>query len=139
MLIVGSAAVLIAPLTAAGPRLDGATKRERLLVAWPLGLLAGWLTIASAVNILTVLSGNGQLPAFLPGPAWALAAVGAVVAIALGVLARTRLLAYPVPVVWGLAGVFGAEQGRNPDLAWTAAGAAALLFVAGLWLAFRRR
>lgn len=132
VLIVGSAAALIVPLTAAGPDLDGASAWDRRLAAWPLGLLAGWLTIASAANILTVLTGNGQLPEFLPPTGWALATVAVVALIAVWVITRTRLLAYPIPIVWGLAGVFAAEQSRNPTLAWTAAGAAAVLAVFAL-------
>ena len=127
VLIAGSAAALIAPLAAAGPSLDGAAGWERRLAAWPLGLLAGWLTIASAANIVTVLTGNGQFPDLLPVNAWVLGAVGVVVLIALWVVARTRLLAYAIPIVWGLTAVFAAEQVRNPTLAFTAAGGAALL------------
>lgn len=141
VLIVGSTAALIVPLTAAGPTQDGASGRERLFVAWPLGLLAGWLTIASAVNILTVLNGNGQLPAALEPGQWALAAVGLVVVIALWVTARTRLPAYPLPIAWGLAGVWAAEQARNPDLSLAAAIAGGALLLLAAWAAFggRRR
>ncbi len=129
VLIVGSAASLIVPLMAAGPTLDGAEGRQRLLAAWPLGLLAGWLTIASAANILTVLTGNGQLPAFLSPTGWAIAAVVLVILIAVAMLRATRLFAYAIPIIWGLAGVFAAEQARNPTLAWTAAAAGAGLLL----------
>lgn len=137
VLIAGSAAVLIGPLMAAGPGADGATGRERLFVAWPLGLLAGWLTIASAANVLTVLTGNGQLPDIPVG--WGVVTVGLVAVIALWVLARLRHLAYPIPIVWGLAAVYVAEQDRNPPLALSAAIAAVILALAAAWFVSRRK
>jgi len=136
-LIVGSAVVLILPMTALGDDMAAAPLRERALVAWPLALLAGWLTIASAVNILTVLTGDGALPEFLPPTGWAILAVAVVVAIAVLVTGRTRVLAYPIPIVWGLIAVFAAEQQRNPTLAFTAMGAAILLAIAAVILCFR--
>lgn len=136
-LIVGSAVVLILPLMSLGSDMAAAPLRERALVVWPLGLLAGWLTIASSVNILTVVTGNGMLPAALPPTGWAILAVAVVVGVALLVTARTRLLAYPIPIVWGLIAVFAAEQQRNPTLAFTAMGAAILLAIAAVVLVFR--
>ena len=137
-LIVGSAVVLILPLMSLGSDMAAAPLRERALVVWPLGLLAGWLTIASAVNILTVVTGNGMLPSMLPPTGWAILAVVVVVAIAVLVTARTRLLAYPIPIVWGLIAVFAAEQERgNQTLAFTAMGAAILLAIAAVILCFR--
>jgi hypothetical protein len=138
-LIVGSAAVLIVPLAAAGPTQDDASNRERWLAAYPLALLAGWLSIASAVNILTVLTGNGQLPSALPPMAWAVGAIVIVALVALWVLARTRLWIFAVPIIWGLAGAFSAERAKGDlPLAWTALGVALLLAVAAS-MSLRRR
>jgi len=115
VLIFGSLSVLIIPLLTNArlirdlPRWD----RDRWLVAWPLGALAGWLTIASPVNLLTVATGNGDLPPSLAPTVWALLAVAGVSAFALFVTWRTRLLAYPLPVAWGLLGVFVAEQDKG--------------------------
>lgn len=137
VLIVGSALALIIPLAADRSTYDETSTRERFLVFWPLGLLAGWLTIASAVNIVTVLTGNGDLPAFLSPTGWGVATVLIVAAIALAVTARTRLLAYPIPIVWGLIGVFAAEQERNGALAFTAVACAIGLAVLAVILCFR--
>ncbi len=137
ILIVGSAVVLIAPLCS--PELRASAGRERCLIGWPLGLLAGWLTIASSVNILTVLTGNGQLPEALSPTAWAIAALLMVAAITVAVTWRSRLLAYPIPVVWGLIGAFGAEQARNPTLAFTAIGLAIALAIISVVLVLRLR
>ncbi|MBB5746923.1 hypothetical protein [Brevundimonas variabilis] len=111
--------------------------RDRWLVAWPLALLAGWLTVATPVNIVTVATGNGDLPTFLSPTAWALVAVLIVVLIGVLVTWRTRLLAYSLPIVWGLAGVVVAEQARNPVLAYVTAFEAALLLIVAIVLVFR--
>ncbi|MBP6546535.1 MAG: hypothetical protein KA220_07450 [Phenylobacterium sp.] len=139
--ILASAAMLIAPLAAAGPTLDGATRSERLLVGYPLALLGGWLTFASAGNILLVLTGNGLLPAFLPPMGWAIVAIAVVCLIVLWVVQRTRLAIFALPPAWGLVGAWAAEQARNPTLSLIAAGVAAALalFAIATWLGNRRR
>ncbi len=77
VLIFGALIVLLIPLlvNAGLIRSLGRWDRDRWLVAWPLGALAGWLTIASPVNLLTVATGNGDLPTALAPTAWALLAV----------------------------------------------------------------
>lgn len=111
--------------------------RDRWLVAWPLALLAGWLTVATPVNIVTVATGNGDLPTLLSPTAWALLAVLIVVLTGVLVTWRTRLLAFSLPIVWGLAGVAVAEQARNPVLAYVTAFEAVLLLIVAIVLVFR--
>jgi hypothetical protein len=134
--IIAGALALIIPLVTAQRLLAGVSGRQRWLVAWPLGALAGWLTVASAINVVTVLAAQG----YLSDPATAdLAAYGAVLvaaAIAVGVVLRTGLIPYALTVGWGLVAVAVAEAGRHPDYA-TAAGAAFLVLLAAA--ALRRR
>lgn len=139
--IMASAAVLIAPLLAAGPTLDGASRSERFLAGYPLALLGGWLTFASAGNILTVLTGNDQLPGFLTPMGWAIAAIAVVSLIVLWVVQRTRLAIFALPPAWGLVGAWAGEQARNPTLSLIAAGVAAALVLLAIatWLGNRRR
>jgi hypothetical protein len=49
-----------------------------------------------------------------------------------GVLQRTSLLVYAVPVVWGLVAVWAAENGDHPLRAGAAALAAAIVAVAAV-------
>jgi len=122
VLIIGSAAALILPLSAVNAcRLE---RRDYWLAATPLGLLAGWLTVASAANVIVVASGNGWLPDGPPAMTWPMAAVGLVALVAAAVTLKTRLLAYPLPIVWGLVAIYMAEQTRHPTLAFTALGVA---------------
>lgn len=141
VLIALSALALIAPMLMSTQLIRRAPTRDsdRWLIAWPLGLLAGWLTIATAVNILTVLTGNDALPPGLSPTMWAIVAVAIVVAVALLVTWRLRLLAYPLPVAWGLLGVFVAELDRNALLAFTALTAAVVVLIAALILVFQLR
>lgn len=141
VLIFASAAVLTFPLVANAwrirplPRFD----RERLMVVWPLALLAGWLSIASVVNLVTVATGDGVLPSFLSPTIWAVLAVLLVSALALGVTLALRSLAYALPIAWGLVGVFVAETERNGVLAMVAIAAAAVVLVGAVILSFRLR
>ena len=140
-LIALSALVLIAPMLMSTQLIRRAPSRDsdRWLIAWPLSLLAGWLTIATAVNVLTVLTGNGALPPGLTPTLWAVVAVAVVVIVALLVTWRLRLLAYPLPIAWGLLGVFVAELDRNALLAFTALIAAVAVLIGALMMVFQLR
>lgn len=135
VLIFGALSVLVIPLlrNAARIRALGSQDRDRWLVVWPLAALAGWLTIASPVNLLTVATGNGDLPATFPPTVWALLAIAGVVAFTVIVTWRTALLAYPLPVSWGLLGVFVAERAKgNETLAYGALGASIVVLALAL-------
>jgi hypothetical protein len=103
-----------------------------LLVWWPLGLLGGWLTIASAINILTVLTAEGMI-----GLDTALMAGGlgilAVAAIALWVIRRSAVMPYGLAIAWGLVAVWVAERPGNPAAAWLALICAVAVGLAALW------
>ncbi len=138
VLIFGALIVLLVPLVSNAPLIRGLGRfeRDRMTVVWPLAALAGWLTVASPVNLLTVATGNDQLPAGVAPVVWSLLAVGAVTLLGLWVTERTRTLAYPLPIAWGLVGVFVAEQERNPTLAFAALAAAGVVLVGAVILAF---
>ena len=140
VLIFGALVVLLVPLLAnagairALPRANG----DRWMTVWPLTLLAGWLTIAAPVNLITVATGNDALPAALSPTGWAILAIVIVTAVALGVTARLRTLAYGLPIAWGLLGAFVAEQVRNPVLAYAALSAAVAILVGAVVLTVRQ-
>ncbi len=117
------------------PRMDG----DRWLLVWPLAALTGWLTIAAPLNLITSATYFNALPASLSPTAWAILAVAAVAVVALVVTWRLRTIAYPLPIAWGLIGAFVAEQDRNPVLGFTALGAAVLLLVGGVVIAWGLR
>jgi len=116
-----------------------ASRWDRVFVVWPFAALAGWLTVASAINLLTVMTKEGLIGAGQALPT-ALAGIAAAALVAAAFLRTTRLLIYALPVAWGLVAVFVAERGDNPVAAWAALAAAALvLLLAGLWLRGGRR
>ncbi|MNY06605.1 hypothetical protein D3C86_1393670 [compost metagenome] len=111
-------------------------ERDRWFLIWPLAALAGWLTIAAPLNLITTATAFDALPAFLSPTGWAIAAVAVVVLVGAAATASLRTLAYPLPIAWGLVGAFVAEQERNPVLGFTALGAAFLLVIAAVILVF---
>lgn len=133
-------------LTAAGAMIFGLARARagglgqsgwpRRVVLWPLGLLAGWLTAAAALNILTVLTAQGVI-----GPdgaqTAALAGVAGVTAAALIGALIVRVGAYGLAVAWGLAAIAVAEAGPKPGVAVAALAAAALVLGVTLVLALR--
>lgn len=117
------------------PARDG----DRLFLAWPLAALAGWLTIAAPLNLLTTATALDALPAAVSPTGWAVLAVVVVALVGAAVTWALRLMAYPLPIAWGLIGAFVAEQERNPTVGFTALAAAVLLIVAAVILVFRLR
>lgn len=138
VIIFVSLLVLLLPLLADNRRIRATalTSRERWFLIWPLTALAGWLTIASPLNLLTTATALDVLPTALTPTAWALVAVVAVLVIGLGVTYGLRTLFYPMPIAWGLIGAFVAEQVRNPVLGFSALGAALLLVVGSVIITF---
>jgi hypothetical protein len=122
-LIALAAIVLIVPLMT---RADAVGRRDSLLVVTPLALLAGWLTIATGLNTITVLTAEGFVSAGA-ATVWALGGLLVSVAVAAIVSLRSDVLAYPVPIVWGLIAVFVAERADRAVVAWCALAAAIAL------------
>ncbi len=141
VLIFGALAVLLVPLiqNAGTIRALPRTDRDRWMTVWPLALLAGWLTVAAPLNLITVVTGNGDLPAMLSPTVWAMLAIGVVTVGALGVTQRIRMLGYALPVAWGLLGAFVAEQERNAPLAYVALAAGVAVLIGAVILTFRLR
>lgn len=139
VLIFGSLAVLLYPLLQNAGAIRGLPMRDRdrWMVVWPLALLAGWLTIAAPLNLITVVTGNGDLPTVLSPTVWAMTAIAVVIAVVLGVTQRIRSVAYAIPVAWGLLGAFVTEQARNGPLAYFALGAAVAVLVGAIILSLR--
>lgn len=135
LIIIGSAAALCIPLSRRYPVQH---QREFWLVAAPLSMLAGWLTVASAINTLTVLTGWGLINAS-SAPGWAAGGVIAVVLLGAGVAAASKNWIYPLPIAWGLAAVWVAEQTDRPTVAIMAAAGAALLVATAAWVGTHRR
>lgn len=139
VLIFGSLIVLLIPMLtgAHAIRVLSRADRDRWMTVWPLSLLAGWLTVAAPVNLITVATGNGDLPAMLSPTVWAILAIAVVVAVALLVTWRVRTVAYSLPIAWGLLGAFVAEQERNMPLAMIALAAGVVVLIGAVLLAFR--
>lgn len=141
VLIFGAWLALMVPLVGGAADIRGLNRRDPdwWMTVWPLALLAGWLTIASPVNLLTVLTGNGDLPALFAPTQWAMLALTAVGLIGLVVSRLIRSIAYALPIAWGLFGVFSAEQSRgNEPLALFALVACVVVAIGATLLAFLR-
>lgn len=136
VVIVGSAAAMIVGLLRAEPYRDDLGLFSRLFIFWPLGLLAGWLTIASAINILTVLTAWGVIGPDTARPA-ALAGIGAVLLVGATVAWRLRHIAYGLPIIWGLIAVAVAEYGDQPPVALAAVGGAVAMAIVSALASWR--
>ena len=103
----------------------------------PLALLAGWLTIATAINVLTVSTAYGLIA---EASATAVAMTGIVVVTLLGVVVvnQAHSIAYGIPIAWGLAAVYFAEQAHRPSVALDAAGAAAIVAANIVWVGIQQ-
>jgi hypothetical protein len=132
IVIFASLLALLLPLLANARHIRGVSpaSHDRWLVVWPLSALAGWLTVAAPLNLVSAATALGAIPAGAASTGWALLAAAGAALIALFGAWRLRTLAFPLPVAWGLIGAFVAEQSRNPVL-----GFAALAFALGVSIA----
>ncbi|HEX2561955.1 hypothetical protein [Phenylobacterium sp.] len=125
------AAIVAAAHARAASLRDGL--KARLFVLWPLSLLAGWLTIATLVNLLTVLTAEGWTTAAARTPA-AITGIAIAALIAGAVVLRTGLILYAAPVLWGLAAVAAAAMtDAKPPVAAAAIAAALILSLVAAW------
>ncbi len=141
VVILASLLALLLPMlgSARTIRATGTMERDRWFLIWPLAALAGWLTVAAPLNLITVATAFEALPAALSPTGWALLAVVATTVVWLVLTWALRTLAYPLPIAWGLVGAFVAEQEVKPMLAFTALAAAFILVVAGVIVTFGLR
>lgn len=104
--------------------------RDRVWLAAPLGLYAGWLTAASAVSLALTGAGYGIGPDQI---AWAWIALA--VALAIGIWVQTRpgrSPAYAAALAWALVAVALQNMGNNTALmVGAAAGALVAILLAG--------
>lgn len=134
-IIVVSAASLTVALLRAAVRKGSPNLMARGFVWWPLSLLAGWLTIASALNILTVVTAENLIGGIEREAAFG--GIAAVAMITFLALRTPRLAAYGLPIAWGLAAVWIAEKGSKSDVAAVALVTAILVAAYAAWQ-FRR-
>lgn len=139
VLIFAQWLALLLPMLALSGRIRSLSRWEgdRTMVVWPLAALVGWLTAAAPLNLVTVLTATGALPASPSQTVWAILVLAAVVLITLAVTARLRTLAYPLPVAWALVGAFAAEQADSPVVGFTALAGAAAVLIGAVILTFR--
>jgi hypothetical protein len=124
-------AATVAAAALAHARADTAdgVERDRWTVRAPLGLFAGWLTLATVAAATEVLLAEGMRPGPRAADAWGVAMTGAAAAIAAAVTRRVpSSRAYPTAVAWGLAAasVRNAAAGRRLPAAAGALGAGAV-------------
>lgn len=138
VIIFASLLALLVPLLAHAKtiRTTGVMDRDRWFLIWPLAALAGWLTVAAPLNLITTATAFDALPAFASPTTWASIVIMAVLLVAIEVTLYLRTLAYSLPIAWGLVGVFVAEQERNPTLAYPALVAAFILVVVAVIITF---
>ena len=131
LIIVGSAAAMVTGLLRARPHRGEVGAGTRFFIFWPLGMLAGWLTIASFLNVITVLTAWGVIAPAIAQAA-ALAGIAGVLIVGAAVVGRLRHLAYGLPIVWGLIAVWAAEHTDKPQVGLAALVAAGLILLVSL-------
>lgn len=126
MILAGIAAAAITALARAASFPLPLRRDQVWLVAAPLGLLAGWVSVAAFVNLAVALSQGGLLPLRDPGHIASPAIIAGATATALAVIARlSPFPTYALAVIWGLVAVLVRNGGDATGL--TAALAALLV------------
>src|SRR5262249_12683181 len=127
VVILISAAVVVTPLWCGG-NVRGASAGQSGFIVWPMSLLAGWLTAAAVLNIVTEATAF-DIVTPQAAPIWAGAGVAAAALLGVAVTQASKALGYPLAIAWALFGIYAAEQGDRPRIALAAAAAGGLLLV----------
>jgi translocator protein len=115
--------------------------KRTVIIAVPLGLLAGWITAASPINVDQALTLSNIAPF-----GWSPTLQSVAVVIASAVLCATMLIRlggnviFAAPPLWALAAIIVASIYRlpNPTVGTAAGGLAVLLLALTAWLNYRR-
>jgi hypothetical protein len=113
--------------------------RGQWLVRVPVGLLFGWLTVATVASKSELLLTSDLVDVEIDPERFGIASVAG-----LGVLSSAltvgmdRTLAFPAAVAWGLGGIVAAQLEERPTVAAAAAGALLGLATATVYTLFRR-
>lgn len=134
VIIAGSALVLCVPLVKRYPVQNA---KDFWLFAAPVSMLAGWLTVASAINFLTVLTSYGVIQPAM-ADAWAASGIVTVMAVGIGIATASRNWIYPLPIAWGLIAVAVAEQAERLTIGLLAGGVAVVLLAVAAWVGTHR-
>jgi hypothetical protein len=132
VILAAAAAAIVALMRSVGLRREASPFARRLTLT-AAGLLAGWLTAASVLNIVTVATAEGLIAPAAQTPV-ALSALFAGAAVAAFVILRTSSIAYCAAVLWALVAIWVAERAHRPEAAWAAL---ALGLALAAWTAFR--
>jgi hypothetical protein len=71
----------------------------------PFGLYAGWITVATVVNVSALLVSLGLSNFLIPDFVWLILLAPVTTLIAVAASGSTRNVAYPAAILWGFAGV----------------------------------
>jgi len=134
-IILVSAAAAITGLLRAAPEAHG---KDRIFAILPIALLAGWLTTAAPLNILSALTAKGFITA-QTAPTAAMAGIVAAGLVGVAVALRSRSRSYPLPIAWGLAAIYIAERVEKPTVAMVAVAAAGVMLLTSAFVAFQSR
>lgn len=126
---------LLATLIVIYTRLDIGRVRmsvtTRVLVALPVSLYLGWITVATIANASYVLFDAGWDGFGIPGATWAVIMLLVATALTLVIVATRRDIAYLLVVVWAYYGIW-VRQAEMQQVAGVAGVAALLLLAAAL-------
>ncbi|KAA9331600.1 hypothetical protein F0P96_15310 [Hymenobacter busanensis] len=105
---------------------------------WPLTLFLGWISVATVINVTLLLREWGVESPHNVTMLLCLGLIVVVVALGLFISQHFGDWLYPLVLAWGLVGIWVARHHDAADLAWVAAGGAAMLAIGGVWLAKSR-
>jgi hypothetical protein len=117
-----------------GPARRDTPPRETWLVRAPVGLFAGWITLATAASTTELLLAQDVGGLGLGRVTWAILILLVAGAIAVGVTLRYRgSLAYPAALTWGFIGSAALHTGEAPAVGAVAGLMALATFAAAIW------
>lgn len=99
----------------------------------PIGIYAGWITVATVANVSAYLAKLNWSGGFLSPSAWTITMIIVATLVYVTMVYRRRTIGFTAVGIWALVAIYVRHQNEYEAIAYTALSCAAIIFIAIVW------
>lgn len=114
--------------------------RSTYILGWlPIGIYAGWITVATVANVSAYLAKLNWSGGFLSPSAWTITMIIVATLVYLIMIFRRRTIGFTAVGIWALVAIYIRHQNEYASIAYTALICVGIILVAILWAVLKIR
>ena len=114
--------------------------RPTFIFAWlPIGIYSGWIAVATIANISAYLAKLNWDGGFLSEASWTITMIVIATVVYLLMIYKRTMYEFAAVGIWALFAIYIRHQNEYSTIAFTALAGCAIILVAILWSAYKRR